>query len=729
MEDRGAEGPSFPPIVAAAAHGALPHAVPRDVEIPRDTLVVIDMGATVDGYCSDCTRTLATGLARRERARGLRARAGGPAEALGRHERPGRECRDGGRRRARDHRRGRPRGALRPRAWATASGSRSTRRRASRRRRRARWSAGNAVTVEPGVYVPGRVRRPDRGPRDRDRRRARGPHRVPEGTRHSRLMIAGRGRGVRGAVRAVGHRASGSRSCCSPALFAVMEPDGGGDGRCSSLGAALNLLVLFERPTRAGCTARRRLILPARYPGSRSGRGARRASRRSALQIGVGVAVIAAAALAAAPPRAAAARVPRCRGGLPQRRAHHVDQRERAAARAVARADARCARPSSAPRSPRRSSILNVAGSAVIGVAGRAPTWSIQDGSSRSWPAFSWATGSARWRFRRLDQSASTVIVSMMVICTGRRAWWPESSRSHRANAELAYGSTRIKDGHARRRRTARLAGSCRTGVRRASQTVTAASAVARACFRTSRRPRRAGRLLRAKAPARGLVSVRLRSAGDWDSASSAGTGRLVAGSASFGGQRARRRASCAGASGSSCRRAASAATRRERAGVDSTSPASRRRRGAASRWWTWPRPTRADKEPAPDARPRRDRARRRELGRRRAPRPRRRAQAARGGLPLPRAGRRPRRAGSPQRRGATCATRAAAAASGLPSGRTAYRRLPDYDLEMKQLAMQYPSLVRPITLNHRSIARSRRERHRDHDATRRTRATASRSS
>ena len=47
MEDSGAEGASFPPIVAAAAHGALPHAVPRDLEIPRDTLVVIDLGARV----------------------------------------------------------------------------------------------------------------------------------------------------------------------------------------------------------------------------------------------------------------------------------------------------------------------------------------------------------------------------------------------------------------------------------------------------------------------------------------------------------------------------------------------------------------------------------------------------------------------------------------------------------------------------------------------------------
>jgi Xaa-Pro aminopeptidase len=58
---RGAEAVSFRPIVAAAAHGALPHAVPRDAEIPRGTLVVIDWGCQLDGYCSDCTRTFATG--------------------------------------------------------------------------------------------------------------------------------------------------------------------------------------------------------------------------------------------------------------------------------------------------------------------------------------------------------------------------------------------------------------------------------------------------------------------------------------------------------------------------------------------------------------------------------------------------------------------------------------------------------------------------------------------
>lgn len=61
MRRRGASAPSFPSIVAAGAHGALPHAQPRDVPVPSGTLVVIDWGALLDGYCSDCTRTLATG--------------------------------------------------------------------------------------------------------------------------------------------------------------------------------------------------------------------------------------------------------------------------------------------------------------------------------------------------------------------------------------------------------------------------------------------------------------------------------------------------------------------------------------------------------------------------------------------------------------------------------------------------------------------------------------------
>jgi Xaa-Pro aminopeptidase len=57
----GAQAPSFPSIVASGEHGALPHGEPRDVEIACGVLVTIDWGAYLDGYCSDCTRTYATG--------------------------------------------------------------------------------------------------------------------------------------------------------------------------------------------------------------------------------------------------------------------------------------------------------------------------------------------------------------------------------------------------------------------------------------------------------------------------------------------------------------------------------------------------------------------------------------------------------------------------------------------------------------------------------------------
>jgi Xaa-Pro aminopeptidase len=61
MRRLGAQAPSFPSIVAAGPHAALPHAEPRAEPIPPNTLVTIDWGAQLDGYCSDCTRTYATG--------------------------------------------------------------------------------------------------------------------------------------------------------------------------------------------------------------------------------------------------------------------------------------------------------------------------------------------------------------------------------------------------------------------------------------------------------------------------------------------------------------------------------------------------------------------------------------------------------------------------------------------------------------------------------------------
>jgi len=61
FRDAGAEGVSFPTIVAAGETGASPHAVPGSDPIAEGVLVTVDAGCILDGYCSDCTRTFAVG--------------------------------------------------------------------------------------------------------------------------------------------------------------------------------------------------------------------------------------------------------------------------------------------------------------------------------------------------------------------------------------------------------------------------------------------------------------------------------------------------------------------------------------------------------------------------------------------------------------------------------------------------------------------------------------------
>ncbi len=61
FRDLGADASSFEAIVAAGPNGALPHANPGERVVERGQLVVVDAGCTVDGYCSDCTRTYSTG--------------------------------------------------------------------------------------------------------------------------------------------------------------------------------------------------------------------------------------------------------------------------------------------------------------------------------------------------------------------------------------------------------------------------------------------------------------------------------------------------------------------------------------------------------------------------------------------------------------------------------------------------------------------------------------------
>lgn len=61
IREGGGEAVSFPTIVAAGPNGALPHAVPGERRIGQGESVILDLGARLDHYCSDMTRTWIAG--------------------------------------------------------------------------------------------------------------------------------------------------------------------------------------------------------------------------------------------------------------------------------------------------------------------------------------------------------------------------------------------------------------------------------------------------------------------------------------------------------------------------------------------------------------------------------------------------------------------------------------------------------------------------------------------
>jgi Xaa-Pro aminopeptidase len=158
LEDRmrahGATGPAFETILAAGAHSAVPHHRPTAAELQPGDLVKLDFGALVDGYHSDMTRTLVLGrpatwqvelhaLVAEAQAAGRAALAPGTevtavdAAARGVVERAGR---------GEEFVHGLGHGVGLQIHEAPYVGKTGT----------GRLCAGMVVTVEPGVYLPGR---------------------------------------------------------------------------------------------------------------------------------------------------------------------------------------------------------------------------------------------------------------------------------------------------------------------------------------------------------------------------------------------------------------------------------------------------------------------------------------------------------------------------------------------------------------------------------------------
>jgi Xaa-Pro aminopeptidase len=150
---RGAE-PAFPTIVAGGRNGALPHATPGDAPVTSGSLVVVDFGCRLDGYCSDCTRTLASGNPSEEASAVYELVLGAQESALA-ATRAGAVCREvdavareaiagAGHGERFGHGLGHGVGLEvheGPRLTQSAEESE-------------RLAAGNVVTVEPGVYLP-----------------------------------------------------------------------------------------------------------------------------------------------------------------------------------------------------------------------------------------------------------------------------------------------------------------------------------------------------------------------------------------------------------------------------------------------------------------------------------------------------------------------------------------------------------------------------------------------
>lgn len=153
MFELGAEGLAFDTIVAAGAHASSPHTIPGERALEPGDAVVMDFGARWGGYCSDMTRTVFVGRPSDELARAwaVLRRANEECEALLRagvtgaaaHAHAEAVLAEGGFAGRMGHALGHSVGIDIHEGPNLSSANKIP------------LEAGNVVTVEPGIYVPG----------------------------------------------------------------------------------------------------------------------------------------------------------------------------------------------------------------------------------------------------------------------------------------------------------------------------------------------------------------------------------------------------------------------------------------------------------------------------------------------------------------------------------------------------------------------------------------------
>jgi Xaa-Pro aminopeptidase len=153
MHRKGAEGAAFETIVASGPRSAYPHARASSKALQESELVIFDLGAIVNGYAADMTRTVFLGEPNR-RVRSLYSavlKAQGGAVRAVQDMTPAGAIDSAARRILAKH------GLARYFAHSTGHGVGLEVHEQPRlgKRQTTRLRSGSVVTVEPGVYLPG----------------------------------------------------------------------------------------------------------------------------------------------------------------------------------------------------------------------------------------------------------------------------------------------------------------------------------------------------------------------------------------------------------------------------------------------------------------------------------------------------------------------------------------------------------------------------------------------